>query len=184
MKKIIYVLFPLCSLFWLGFRMDTPVQKVNGLIQRDTTVVPRTDTLPLPADSVRTDSLLKAGTDSAALAKPATDSLSVVEAISFTGIASFYSSNLDGTKTATGEIFRNSKYTAASNHLKLNTWVRVTNLENNKTVIVRINDRMHPRMKKKGRVVDLSRVAARQLDFMKSGLTKVKVEVVPKGTVE
>ena len=73
MKKIIYVLFPLCSLFWLGFRMDTPVQKVNGLIQRDTTVVPRTDTLPLPADSVRTDSLLKAGTDSVALAKPATD---------------------------------------------------------------------------------------------------------------
>lgn len=184
MKKIIYVLFPLCSLFWLGFRMDTPVQRVNDLTQRDTTVVPRMDTLPLPADSLRTDSLLKGKADSAALARPAADSLSGVEAISFTGIASFYSSNLDGTKTATGEIFRNSKFTAASNHLKLNTWVRVTNLKNDKTVIVRINDRMHPRMKKKGRVVDLSRIAAKQLDFMKSGLTKVKVEVVPKGTVE
>ena len=126
-------------------------------------------------DSVKTDSVK---TDSAGIILP------IVPEITITGIASFYSANLDGTKTATGEIFRNSKLTAASNHLKLNTWVRVTNLKNDKSVIVRINDRMHPRMKKKGRVVDLSRAAAKQLDFIKSGLTKVKVEVVPKGTPE
>ncbi len=94
------------------------------------------------------------------------------------GIASFYSANLDGTKTATGEIFRNNKLTGASNNLKLNTWVRVTNLKNGKTVIVRINDRMHPAMKKKGRVIDLSRLAAKKLDFVKAGLTKVKLEVI------
>ncbi len=100
------------------------------------------------------------------------------------GIASFYSSNLDGTKTATGEIFRNSKLTAASNNFKLNTWVRVTNLRNGKCVIVRINDRMHKRMAKKGRVVDLSRAAAKKLDFMKRGLVKVKVEEIDKEDVE
>lgn len=100
------------------------------------------------------------------------------------GIASFYSKNLDGTKTATGEIFRNSKFTGASNHLKLNTWVRVTNLSNGNTVIVRINDRMHPRMAKKGRVIDLSRAAAAELDFMKKGLTKVQLEIVPAKTVD
>jgi len=94
------------------------------------------------------------------------------------GIASFYSSNLDGTQTATGEIFRNNKLTGASNNLKLNTWVRVTNIKNGKTVIVRINDRMHPAMKRKGRVVDLSHSAAKKLDFIKSGLTKVKLEVI------
>ncbi len=94
------------------------------------------------------------------------------------GIASFYSASLDGTKTATGEIFRNSKFTAASNNLKLNTWVKVTNLNNGKTVVVRINDRMHPAMKKKGRVIDLSRAAAKTLDFMENGLTKVKLEVI------
>jgi flagellar biosynthetic protein FliO len=94
------------------------------------------------------------------------------------GIASFYSKSLDGTKTATGEIYRNSKMTGASNNLKLNTWVRVTNLSNGNTVIVRINDRMHPRMAKKGRVIDLSRAAAAELDFMKKGLTKVQLEVV------
>ncbi len=100
------------------------------------------------------------------------------------GIASFYSTNLDGTKTATGETYRNNKLTAASNDLKLNTWVKVTNLKNNKYVILRINDRMHPRMQKKGRVLDLSRAAARKLDFIKSGLAQVRVEVVPKATLE
>ena len=94
------------------------------------------------------------------------------------GIASFYSKNLDGTKTATGEYYRNAKLTAASNNYKLNTWVKVTNISNDKFVIVRINDRMHPRMSKRGRVVDLSRAAAKELDFMKKGLTKVRVEPI------
>ncbi|MFY8005212.1 MAG: hypothetical protein ACOVNR_10210, partial [Chitinophagaceae bacterium] len=53
------------------------------------------------------------------------------------GTASFYSKSLHGTKTATGVRFSNKKYTAASNNFKLNTWVRVTNLRNNKSVIVK-----------------------------------------------
>lgn len=97
---------------------------------------------------------------------------------SINGIASYYSESLEGTLTATGERFRNSKLTAASNNFKLNTWVLVTNLSNRKSVIVRINDRMHPRMKQKGRVVDLSREAARMLDFMVRGLTKVQVQPI------
>lgn len=100
------------------------------------------------------------------------------------GIASFYSKNLDSTKTATGEIFLNKNFTAASNHFKLNTWVRVTNLRNGKTVIVRINDRMHKKMALRGRVVDLSRAAAEKLSFIKSGLVRVKVVAVPAGTKE
>ena len=100
------------------------------------------------------------------------------------GIASFYSKSLDGTKTATGERFKNSNLTAASNSFKLNTWVKVTNIRNDKWVIVRINDRMHPKMAKSGRVVDLSRSAAKKLDFIKKGLTKVRVEVVEKQNVD
>jgi len=94
------------------------------------------------------------------------------------GIASFYSSNLDGTKTSTGETFRNSKMTAASNQFKLNSWVKVTNLRNNKVIKVRINDRMHVKMAHKGRVVDLSRTAAKELGFLSRGLTRVKVEEI------
>lgn len=95
------------------------------------------------------------------------------------GIASFYSTNLDGTKTSNGETYRNSKFSAASNNFALNTWVRVTNLRNNKSIKVRINDHMHAKMAKRGRVVDLSRSAAKELGFIGRGLTRVKVEEIP-----
>jgi rare lipoprotein A len=100
------------------------------------------------------------------------------------GIASFYSKNLENTKTSTGERFHHRLMTAASNNFKLNTWVRVTNLRNDKSVIVRINDHMAVRMYKKGRVVDLSHSAAAQLDFILLGVIKVKVEEVAEGTEE
>jgi len=101
-----------------------------------------------------------------------------------TGNAGIYSSNLDDTKTTTGERYRNSKLSAANNNLDLNTWVRVTNLRNNKTVILRINDRMRPEMDEKDRVVYLSRAAAKKLGFIQNAPTEVKVEVVAKGTRE
>jgi rare lipoprotein A (peptidoglycan hydrolase) len=94
------------------------------------------------------------------------------------GISSFYSSNLDGTLTSTGERFYNNKYTAACNLFKLNTIVRVTNIRNGKTVLVRINDRMHPNMLRKGRVIDLSQSAAKQLVFKSKGLVKVSVDAI------
>lgn len=96
------------------------------------------------------------------------------------GIASFYSRNLDGTKTSTGETFRHKKLTAASNNFPLGTWVKVTNLSNGNTVVVRINDHMSPRMAKKGRVVDLSHTAAKMLDFIDAGIIQVSVEEVEK----
>lgn len=102
----------------------------------------------------------------------------------FYGIASFYSKNLEGTETATGEIFRHNKLTAASNRFKLNTWLRVSRIKNGKSIIVRVNDRMHPRMDRKGRIVDLTIRGAEKLGFIKSGLTKVKVEIVQKGTLK
>jgi rare lipoprotein A len=98
------------------------------------------------------------------------------------GVASYYSPYFDSLKTATGEMYLHSKLTGASNFYKLNTWVRVTNLRNGRSVVVRINDRMARRMAGKGRVIDLSRSAAKILGFMKSGITKVRLIKVPKGT--
>jgi rare lipoprotein A (peptidoglycan hydrolase) len=94
------------------------------------------------------------------------------------GISSFYNSKFNGRKTSTGELFYNNNYTAACNLYKLNTIVRVTNLRNGKMVLVRINDRMHPNMLRKGRVIDLSQSAAKQLIFNSKGLIKVKVEAI------
>ena len=94
------------------------------------------------------------------------------------GISSFYNSKFNGRATSMGERFYNNKYTAACNLYKLNTIVRVTNLRNGKTVLVRINDRMHPNMLRKGRVIDLSQSAAKQLVFKSKGLVKVAVDAI------
>ncbi len=94
-----------------------------------------------------------------------------------TGTASFYAAKFEGRKTANGEIFSHKKLTAACNVLPLGTWIRVTNLSNGKSVIVKTNDRLHPKM---NRIVDLTSLAAEKLNFISRGLTKVKVEVLPK----
>jgi|SRR5687767_1493727 len=93
------------------------------------------------------------------------------------GTASFYSNSFNGKKTANGEIYSQKKMTAACNVLPLGTWIRVTNLRNGRSVLVKINDRLHVRMK---RVVDLSRTAAEKLNYIQSGLTRVRVEVLGK----
>lgn len=92
------------------------------------------------------------------------------------GMASYYSSKFNGQRTASGEIFSNNKLTAASNHFPIGTFVRVRNLKNNKSVIVRINDRMHYR---NHRAIDLTHEAARQLGMIRRGIAKVKVEFIP-----
>ena len=101
-----------------------------------------------------------------------------IELNHITGIASFYSANLDGTLTSTGEIFKNSKYTAACNLYKLNTLVRVTNMRNGRNVLVRINDRMQPGMLKLGKVIDISAIAAKKLHLSSKGIVKVALEAV------
>ncbi len=93
------------------------------------------------------------------------------------GVASFYSNKFNGRKTSNGEIFSQQKLTAAHNSLPLGTYVRVTNLRNGKSVVVKINDRLHHRNK---RIIDLTRLAAQKLGFVKSGLTRVKLEVLGK----
>lgn len=93
------------------------------------------------------------------------------------GIASYYAEKFNGRETANGEIYNSKKMTAACNQLPMGTWIRVTNLKNNRSVIVKTNDRLHPRMK---RVVDLSRAAAEKLGYIGRGLTQVKVEVLEK----
>ena len=95
----------------------------------------------------------------------------------FYGQASFYSNKFNGRRTANGEIFSQKKLTCACNVLPLGTWVKVTNLRNGKSVVVKTNDRLHPKMK---RIVDLSKAAAQRLGYISKGLTRVKVELIDK----
>ena len=91
------------------------------------------------------------------------------------GIASYYADKFEGRRTYTDEIFRQDSLTAASNTLPMHTWVRVTNLRNKRTVVVQINDKMHPRNR---RLIDLSRAAAEELGFAGRGLTRVRIDVL------
>lgn len=92
-----------------------------------------------------------------------------------TGQASFYSDKFEGQKTASGELYRASKMTAAHRTLPFGTRVKVTNSSNNRSVIVTINDR-GPFVK--GRIIDLSKAAAKKLGFIDQGVTRVKVELL------
>ena len=94
-----------------------------------------------------------------------------------TGKASYYGGRWIGRLTANGEHYLAGDLTAAHKHLPFNTMVRVTNLRNGKSVIVRINNR-GPYAK--GRILDLSVVAAKKLEMMGDGIIPVRAEVLKK----
>jgi rare lipoprotein A len=90
------------------------------------------------------------------------------------GLACWYGSVFEGKKTASGDIFRKNKYTAAHRFLEFGTLVRVTNAGNNKSVVVEINDRgpfSH------NRILDLSEKAAHDIDILQKGLGHVHIEI-------
>lgn len=91
------------------------------------------------------------------------------------GFASFYHNKFEGRKTANGEIFDQSKLTAAHKELPFNTLVEVTNKNNMKKVIVRINDR-GPFIN--GRIIDLSRSAAEEIEMIDQGVVPVVIRVI------
>ncbi len=91
------------------------------------------------------------------------------------GTASFYGKNHHGKSTANGETFNMNALSAAHTTLPLPSCVLVTNLRNNKSVILRVNDR-GPFVK--SRIIDVSYRAAQILDFVQAGLTEVRVEVI------
>jgi rare lipoprotein A len=92
-----------------------------------------------------------------------------------TGIASWYGVPYHGRPSASGEIFDMEKLTAAHRGLPFQTWVEVTNLSNGKQVEVRITDR-GPFVR--GRIIDLSLAAARQLDMVRAGTAQVRLKVI------
>lgn len=92
-----------------------------------------------------------------------------------TGIASFYASKFNGRKTTSGQKFHNDSLTAAHKSLKFGTKVQVRNLRNDSVVVVTITDRLPKHSK---RTIDLTQRAARQLNFIRSGLAKVEITVL------
>ncbi len=92
-----------------------------------------------------------------------------------TGYASWYGGKFQGRKTANGEIFDTYKYTAAHKTLPFDTVLKVKNLDNGKTVVVRVNDR-GPFVK--NRIIDLSYAAAKDIGMIESGTARVRIQIV------
>ena len=91
------------------------------------------------------------------------------------GSASYYSSSMNGRKTSSGEIFNNNLLTAAHKSMKLGTMVKVTNIKNDSTVVLKVNDRLS---KSSSHVIDVTLAAAKKLNFVRNGIATVTVEIL------
>jgi rare lipoprotein A len=116
--------------------------------------------------------LLMAGPSQADLKKAPTPQASDA-AFRQVGVASWYGPGFHGKKTASGERYNQNNLTAAHRKLPLGSEVKVTNLDNGRSIVVEINDR-GPYVK--GRVIDLSKAAARSLGMVEDGVGRVRIE--------
>ncbi|MCE2713196.1 MAG: septal ring lytic transglycosylase RlpA family protein [Cryomorphaceae bacterium] len=99
----------------------------------------------------------------------------VYRAVLEKGKASYYSTKFEGRKTSSGEIFRQDSLTAAHKTLPFGTKVKVTNLKNDSTVILKINDRLS---KSSGHCIDVTLKAAKKLNFVRDGIANVTLEKI------
>lgn len=91
------------------------------------------------------------------------------------GTASYYAAKFQGRRTSNGELLDNNAYTCASSRWAYDSWLRVTNLRNGKSVLVRITDRFRPGG---SHLVDLTLRAAKDIDMIRYGVARVRVEVL------
>lgn len=169
------------TLGWLALLALTPTPSLS-----DTENVPtdgaETASPPVAKTrAIKSQSSLSLGADSkrTKMTLPVREELApeTIESIGLRGKASFYGPRFQGRKTASGDIFNNKLFTAASNLIPLGTLVAVKRPDTNLCVVVKVNDRMHP--KHRARVIDLSQNAAKYLDMVREGVVKVQIVKVP-----
>lgn len=151
----------------------------------DTTIEPiatKNRWAPKSQSSQRLNQGLESKRARVSLTPPDTEPPGTIASKGLRGKASFYGAKFNGRKTATGEIFNNKLFTAASNLLPLGSLVMVKRPDTNLCVVVKVNDRMHP--KHQSRVIDLSHSAAKYLDMVREGIVKVQILPLPANATE
>ena len=157
--------------FWL--LVGTSCVAMAGLLGTISTRTVQADArLPRPA-AVSTPVVASSTPDLASQTQPAVQKHGKI----IRGIASWYGSVFNGRRTANGEVFDMYAMTACQPSLPFGTWVRVVNLRNRRSVVVRINDRGD--LGDDRRIIDLSYGAAEKLGMAEAGLAKVTLEVIP-----
>lgn len=148
-----------------GARRSTPAAPVV-----QTPAPAQTSPAPAPTPQAALAPALRQQPVARTASRPRTEVVSVQK-----GVASWYGRRFHGRRTASGERFNMYAMTCAHRTLPMKTRVRVTNLRNGKSVVVRVNDRgpyAH------GRIVDLSYAAAKKLDIVRSGTARVRLDVL------
>jgi len=183
LKKLFFytliIIFSFTSLLTIFSFTSIDKKKDKQIVKQDTTLIGNTtQAASNEAPPAESEALTIADNTSATSGIPANlpaggyRPTKEIAARAIYGVASYYHNMFNGRRTSNGEIFSQQKLTGASNFLPLNEWVRVTNLDNGKSVVVKITDRTHPRIQ---RVIDLSKSAAKQLAYLGDGLAKVKI---------
>ena len=131
-----------------------------------------------PSKENKTPKISKNTTPSMGSSRYSSGNNSSIRSESIIGVSSWYGPNFHGKLTANGEVFDQYGVTAAHKTLPLGTVVRVTNLDNSKSIILRINDR-GPYID--GRMLDCSYGAAKKLGFMSIGTANVKIDIIEVG---
>ena len=98
------------------------------------------------------------------------------------GVARYYAADFNGRFTSFGEVYDDTQLTGSHSKYPLNTYVRVTNLGNGKSIEVRINDKCN--CEKEGKIINLSREAASRLGMIAAGKAEVKLELIPKDALD
>jgi rare lipoprotein A len=153
LRKI--TIYMLGTLMFILMNGCTPYAKFTSEKNTLETATPKINILELPNNNIQE-----------------TQNLNTDEDVISVGRASYYSNKFQNRKTANGEKYDKNELTAAHRSLPFGSLIQVTNLKNNKSVVVRINDR-GPHLKK--RLLDLSRAAAEELDMIRSGVVEVEV---------
>jgi len=163
------------SLAWFG------IMSVLSLFVQSCTILPQT---PI-SNSIRTSVSTRPGymeNRKADVVTPYASNRPPLQLVNVhTGDASWYGPGFHGKKTASGEIFDQAKFTAAHRTFPLGSRARVTHLENGNSIEVEINDR-GPYVA--GRIIDLSRAAARALGIIQNGTARVRVELIAEPTAK
>jgi rare lipoprotein A len=152
---------------------ETPSAAYSDVVEMETPVKNKRDPKSKSSQSLQQGTSVKRSRVN--LTSPDEAPAVTIESKGLRGKASFYGAKFQGRKTATGEIFNNKLFTAASNLLPLGSLVIVKRPDTNLCVVVKVNDRMHP--KHRARVIDVSHSAAKYLDMVREGV--VKVQIVP-----
>ena len=161
---------------WIGSNKSSDTKGLIQEVPDGPPLITSVDIAALPEPEAKPEPLSKYGNPESYLVDGVTYKVKPVRlGFEETGIASWYGRKFHGQLTSSGEPFDMFQFTAAHKTMPIPAWIRVTNLENDRSLVVRVNDRGPF---KEGRVLDLSWAAAERLDFSENGTVEVSYKVL------